>query len=297
MKTYVIIGATGNTGKPIALGLLDKAQSVRIVSRDSAKAQDLVSKGARHFATSTTDVAGLKKAFNGADAAYIMLPGDFAAKDIAASQLANVNALAEALKGSGIKHVVTLSSVGAHLKEGAGVVQGLQRMEEKFNTAPDIHFLHLRATYFLENGLNFAGMVKRMGIIGSPVRADLKVPMVATQDIAAVALKHLLSLDFSGKGHEYILGSRDYTYAEIAKIYGKALGKPELNYVQFPYDDSKKAMIQMGLGESYVDGLHQFVKSLNEGKVLEDVRRTSENTTPTTAEEFSVVFKAAYENS
>jgi uncharacterized protein YbjT (DUF2867 family) len=121
--------------------------------------------------------------------------------------------------------------------------------------------------------------------------------MVATKDIAVTALKHLLTKDFSGKSHEYILGNREYTYAEIAQIYGRTIGKPDLKYVQFPYEDAKKAMLQMGMGESVVDKVNEFAKSMNEGKILEDVHRTLANTTPTRAEEFAQVFKSAYDKS
>ena len=106
-------------------------------------------------------------------------------------------------------------------------------MEEVFNAIPGINILHLRASYFLENTLSLAGMIKQMGIMGSPVHPDLKVPMVATKDIATVALKHLLALDFSDKTIEYVLGNREYTYNDIAHIYGKSISKPDLKYVQF----------------------------------------------------------------
>jgi uncharacterized protein YbjT (DUF2867 family) len=297
MSTYVVLGATGHTGKPIALGLLEKGHTVRIVSRHADKAVDLIQKGAKYFAGDSTDPAFLSKVFNGADALYALIPVDMTAPDYTQMQLKHVQAIAQALKGSKIKHVVTLSSVGAHLPSGAGVVQGLQKMEEIFNDIPGINIKHLRATYFLENGLSMAAMVKQMGIMGSPVNADLKVPMVATKDIAASALKHLLPLDFSGKSHEYVLGNREYTYADLAKIYGRAIGKPDLKYVQFPYSDAKKAMLQTGMGESAVDKLNEFVKSMNEGKVLEDARRTPANTTPTSAEEFAQVFKSVYDQS
>ncbi len=297
MSTYVVIGATGHTGRPIALGLLEKGHTVRAVSRHAEKADDLVEKEAKHFAGDSTDVEFLSKVFNGADALYTLVPGDMTAPDFTQSQLKHIRAIAQALKGSTIKHVVSLSSVGAHLRSRAGVVQGLQMMEEAFNAISGINILQLRASYFLENGLSMAAMVKQMGMIGSPVRADLKVPMVATKDIAATALRHLLAKDFSGKSHEYVLGNREYTYAEIAQIYGRAIGKPDLKYVQFPYADAKKAMMQMGMGENAVDKMNEFVKSMNEGIILEDVHRTLANTTPTSAEEFAQVFKSFYEQS
>jgi uncharacterized protein YbjT (DUF2867 family) len=297
MSIYVVLGATGHTGKPIAEGLLEKKHTVRIVSRHSDKAADLIQKGAQHYVGDSTDASFLFRVFAGADALYALIPFDASAPDYTKMQLQHVNAIAKALKGSTIKNVVTLSSVGAHLQSEGGVVQGLHTMEEIFNTIPNINILHLRASYFLENGLSMAGMVKQMGIMGSSVRADLKVPMVATKDIAATALKHLLALDFSGKIHQYVLGNREYTYADLAAIYGRAIGKPDLKYVQFPYADAKKAMMQMGMGESVVDKLNEFVKSMNEGKILAHARRTPSNTTPTTAEEFAQVFKNVYEHS
>jgi uncharacterized protein YbjT (DUF2867 family) len=297
MSTYVVLGATGHTGKPIALGLLEKGHTVRIVSRHADKAADLIQKGAKHFTGSSSDLIFLSKVFKGADALYALIPFDAAASDYTQMQMKHVTAIAQALKGSQIKYVVTLSSVGAHLSSGGGVVQGLQMMEEVFNAIPGINIKHLRATYFLENGLSMAGMVKQMGIMGSAVNPDLKVPMVATRDIAASAIKHLLALNFSGKNYEYVLGNREYSYSDLAQIYGRAIGKPELKYVQFPYSEAKKSMMKMGMGESVVDNLNEFVKSMNEGKILEDVRRTPDNTTPTSAEEFAQVFKTIYDQS
>jgi uncharacterized protein YbjT (DUF2867 family) len=297
MSIYVVLGSTGHTGKPIALGLLEKKHTVRVVSRHTDMASDLIELGAQHYAGDSTDASFLFRVFAGADALYALIPFDASASDYTQMQLKHVNAISKALKGSTMKNVVTLSSVGAHLQSEGGVVQGLQKMEEILNAIPNINILHLRASYFLENGLSMAGMVKKMGMMGSSVRADLKVPMVATKDIAATALRHLLAFDFSGKSHEYVLGNREYTYADLASIYGRAIGKPDLKYVQFPYTDAKKAMMQMGMGESVVDKLNEFVKSMNEGKVLSDARRTPANTTPTTAEEFAQVFKNVYDRS
>jgi uncharacterized protein YbjT (DUF2867 family) len=169
-------------------------------------------------------------------------------------------------------------------------------MEEIFNEIEGINMLFLRAGYFLENGLGMAGMVKMLGLLGTPVKGDLKIPMVATKDIAAIALKHLQSLDFSGKRLEYVLGARDYTYEEIVSIYGDAIGKPGLRYIQFPYDDAKKAFIMLGMGENFSDRMIEFTKALNEGHVGAAHQRTPENTTPTTAEDFAILFRDAYEN-
>ena len=296
MNTYTITGATGNTGMPIALGLLEKGHKVRIISRNKEKAQDLINKGAELFIGDQSDISLLKKAFEGADAVYAMVPFNPAAEDYFAFQMEHVNAMAVALKETGVKYVVTLSSVGAHMKQNAGVVQGLQQMEDKFNDIDGLNTMHLRASYFMENTLGQVGAIKQMGAMASPVKGDMKFPMVATKDIADKALKHLLALDFNGNNHEYVLGSRDVSYNEVAQMYGNVIGKPDLKYITVSYEDGAAAMQQMGFGESAANRMMEFVKSLNEGKVLEETKRTPENTTPTSIEDFSQVFKQVYNN-
>lgn len=303
MKTYAIIGATGNTGKPITLGLLGQGQKVRLISRSAAKAKALVNSASpapsnnppEIFEGDSSNTELLKKAFKGADAVYAMVPFNPLAPDYFAFQQSHINAMAEALRETGVKYVVTLSSVGAHLKSGAGVVQGLQKMEEVFNAIPGLNVMHLRATYFMENTLAQIGAIKQMGAMGSPVKADMSFPIVATKDIAAVALKHLQTLNFTGKNVEYVLGPRDVTYNEIASVIGKAIGKPDLKYYAVTYEEGTKAMIQMGMGESVVNRMMEFIKAMNEGKVMEETKRTPGNTTPTTLEEFAHTFKAIYE--
>ena len=295
MNTYVITGATGHTGKPIATGLLEKGQKVRIISRDAGKSADLIAKGAEHFVGSTDDVELLKRAFDGADAAYLMIPFDMGTPNYTAMQLTHVNAMAAALKGSSIKYIVTLSSVGAHLEEGAGVVQGLEKMEKIFNAISGINIRHLRASYFMENTLAQVGTIKFMGVMATPVLGDLKIPMVATADIAAVGLKRLLELNFSGSTFEYVLGPNDVSYNEIASLFGSAIGMPELKYVAVPYEDAVNAMMGMGMGASVSQKLVEFVKAMNEGKVLSGNIRTPENTTTTTIEEFTQVFRMVFE--
>jgi uncharacterized protein YbjT (DUF2867 family) len=297
MKKYAITGATGNTGKPIAIGLLEKGHEVRIISRSSEKSKELTDMGAKLFQGDTAQVDLLKKAFDGVDAVYAMVPFNMHAPDYFAFQMKHVNAMAEALKASHVPYAVTLSSIGAHLKEGSGVVQGLQKMEEAFNAIPGLHVMHLRASYFMENTLAQVGAIKHMGAMGSPVNGDMPFPIVATRDISEMALKFLTSLDFKGKNHEYVLGARDVTYHELAQVFGKAIDKPDLQYYSVSYEDGAKAMVQMGMGESVVDRLIEFTRALNEGRVLEDAKRTTENTTPTTIEDFAATFRMVYQNS
>jgi uncharacterized protein YbjT (DUF2867 family) len=290
---YVITGATGHTGKIIASTLLDAGKKVRIISRNAEKSKELINRGAELFQGSTDNVELLKNAFFGATAVYAMLPMDMTSNDYTAFQKKHATAIADALKRNNVKYVVSLSSQGAQLESGSGVVLGLHYMEELFNEIVGLNTLHLRPSYFMENSLSMVGLIKTSGIMGSPVKGDLPMPVIATKDIADYAAKRLLKLDFNGKSYQDLLGARNVTYNEITKVYGAAIGKPDLNYVNFSYNDFKQAFIGMGASENVADKMNEFIMRVNEGKVVVS-ERNKENTTPTTIEEFAQTFNYVY---
>ena len=290
---YVITGATGNTGKTIASNLLEAGKKVRIIGRDAGKAKELTDKGAELFQGSTDDIELLKKAFDGATAVYAMLPMDMQTEDYTAFQMKHATAIADALAASNVKYVVTLSSQGAHLDSGSGVVLGLHKMEQLFDKIEGLSTLHLRPTYFMENTLGMVGLIKDAGIMGSPVKGDLSLPVIATKDIANYAAKRLSALDFEGKSFQDLLGARNVTYSEMAKVYGASIGKPDLNYVEFSYEDFKGAFMGMGASENVADNMNEFIKKLNDGEIS-TVERNDTNTTPTTIEEFAHTFSYVY---
>lgn len=295
---YVIMGSTGNTGKPIVQALLKAGKKVRAISRDKAKVNELVASGAEAAVGDIADASFLTGAFEGATAVYAMIPPNFKTNDYRSYQNQMAESIASAIEGNGVRYAVTLSSVGAHLPEKAGVVQGLRDLELRLNRIPGLNVLHLRPSYFMENILGQIGMIKMMGFMSSPVKADLRFPMVATKDIAEVAARRLLKLDFQGVGNvHYVLGPRDVTYTEIARVVGQAIGKPDLKYMEASYEDAKLGMIQgWGLSENMANAMNEFVESMNEGRVLSDARRTSDTTTPTTIEQFAQVFAHAFQN-
>jgi len=294
---YVITGATGNTGKPIATALLKAGKKVRIICRDTSKAKDLLDLGAELRVGNLSDVEFLTSAFTGAKAAYLMIPPNMQAENFTAYQKQQVDAMAQALKQGGVQYEITLSSIGAHLEHNSGIILGLHYAEQTFNAIPGLNTLHLRPTYFMENTLGMAAMAKHMGITGSPIKSDLKFPMIASRDIGEYAAKRLLALDFKGHNIQYLLGNREVSYKEIIGLYGKAIGKPDLPYVEFSYSDMKNTMVtQWGASENVAEMFVEFMRAMNEGRILSDAERNKESTTPTAIEEFVPVFKQVYEN-
>ncbi|MFY9528340.1 MAG: NmrA family NAD(P)-binding protein [Candidatus Acidiferrales bacterium] len=283
---YVVIGATGNTGSVVAEKLLANGEKVRVIGRDPKRLERFTQKGAEAFAADVTDAAALTKAFSGAKAVYAMSPPNITSTDVRANQERVKDALATALEKNGVKHAVVLSSFGADKPDKTGPVVGLHNLEEKLNGIAGLNALYLRAGYFMENTLPQVSVIKSFGMMAGPVRADLPLPMIATRDIGAVAAEALLKLDFEGKRSRELLGARDVTYAEAARVIGDAIGKPGLSYTQMPAAQLKPALTQMGMSSNMADLLLEMADALNSGYMRALEPRSPQNTTPTTFETF-----------
>jgi uncharacterized protein YbjT (DUF2867 family) len=288
---YVILGASGNTGSIIANFLLSKGKKVRVVGRDAGRLQRFVDKGAEAFTADLSDAAAITKAFSGARAAYLLLPPVKSRED----QERESDAIAKAVKESGLGYAVHLSSYGAQVPEGTGPVAGLHSSEEKLNAISALNVLHLRAAYFMENNLAAIGMIHGMGIFGNALLPDVKLPMIATRDVGDYAAQRLLHLDFSGKQTRELLGERDLSMTEVTAVIARGIGKPDLRYEQFPYDQLQQALTQMGVPPKGAALYIEMYKAINAGVLVPLEPRSQENTTPTSIEQFvQDVFVAVY---
>src|ERR1700681_4930320 len=171
---HVILGASGNTGSIIADSLLSEGRKVRVMGRDAGRLQRFVDKGAEAFTANVSDAAALSKAFSGAGAAYLMLPPSMTSPDYRADQERESDAIAQAVKETGLHYAVHLSSFGADVPEGTGPIAGLHSSEQKLNAIGGLNVLHVRAGYFMEKNLLAIGMIQGMGIFGHALLPDLK---------------------------------------------------------------------------------------------------------------------------
>src|ERR1700730_3083420 len=288
---HVILGASGNTGSIIANSLLAEGRKVRVMGRDAGRLQRFVDKGAEAFTANMNDAAALTKAFSGARAAYLMLPPAKSRED----QERDSDAIAKAVKESGLPYAVHLSSYGAQVPEGTGPVAGLHSSEQKLNAIGGLNVLHLRAAYFMENNLAAISMIQRMGIFGHALLPDLKLPMIATRDVGDYAAQCLLDLDFSGKQTRELLGERDLSMAEATVVIARGIGKPDLRYEQFPYDQVQQVLEQMGMPPKQAAVYIEMFKAIKAGVLSAQEPRSRENSTPTSFEAFvQDVFAPAY---
>jgi uncharacterized protein YbjT (DUF2867 family) len=283
---YVIFGATGNTGSVVAEALLARKEKVRVVSRDAHRLERFTPKGAEPFVADLTDSDAVAKACSGAKAVYALIPPNIGADDVRAYQERVSDAITAGIKKNGVNFVVALSSVGADKPDRTGPVVALHNLEQKLGAISGLNVLSLRAGYFMENVLAQVGIIQALGNLAGPVRSDLPVSMIANRDVGAAAANALLKLDFTGKRTRELLGARDLTYLDAARIIGSAIGKQSLGYFQAPAEQLKPALTRMGMSPNMVDLLLEMTDAMNSGYMKPLEPRSPANTTPTTFETF-----------
>lgn len=287
MTIVAVVGASGNVGHPLALELRRRGVAVRALGRSADRLRSLAAAGADLQLGDASDPKFLVQAFRGADAVFAMLPPDLGHPDPLARSRALADALAAAVQVARVRHVVSLSSIGADQPAGNGPIAGLHYLERRLDQVPGLHTTHLRAGYFMENFLGSIGLIRQAGINGSAFRPDLPLPIVATVDVAAAAAELLADPSWRGQRTRELQGPRAYTMAEATRLLGAAIGRPDLGYVAFPPAEVQGALLGAGMSGAMAGLVVEMMEAFNRGHIAPREARGPATTTPTTLEAFA----------
>jgi uncharacterized protein YbjT (DUF2867 family) len=280
-----VMGASGPVGSKVADLLLSEKQDVRVFGRSGERLEPFGRRGAEVVVGDAINVDDLLALFKDAASALVVLSGDVADPHYVSSRSQMSQAITQALRQENVSHVVMASSIGADRDRGVGMVAGLHELEGLLFALEGANVLSLRAAWHMENLLASLPMIEQQKINGSAIKGDHRFPMVAAVDIAERAAGHLLHRDFTGHTIETILGPEDRSMNEATLALGAALGMPELPYVEFPPEGVKAALQGTGISEEVASLIAELQIAINENRVMDEVERTSESTTPTRLEE------------
>jgi uncharacterized protein YbjT (DUF2867 family) len=284
-----VMGATGQTGGATARRLLDAGEQVRALGRSRDGLAALGAAGAEPYPVDAGDADALTEAFRGADAVYVLLPIAPDVPDWHAHQSRLGEAIVTAVRAAGVPYVVAVSSAGADLPSGTGFLTGLHAQEQRLRSLTDVaHVLALRPGSYFENAYGWLPVIAEAGIMADSVAPDAPLPMVATRDVGAAAADALRARDWTGFVTRELLGPRDLTYVEIARMIGEAIGRPDLAYVQIPEDDLRAALEAAGWSPDATRLQVEMNRAFSDGSVAATTSRTPASTTPTRFEEFAV---------
>ncbi|MCX4098720.1 NAD(P)H-binding protein [Nocardia sp. alder85J] len=208
----LVTGATGNVGSALVRALDRRGVEVRILVREPARAADLPAR-ARRVVADLTDPATLPPAFEGVDAAFLMIPG---------LAVAPAAAAVAAARRAGVRRLVLLSSFNV-LGDPMPAMGRWHHERERIVRDSGISATILRPGGYMTNALEWVTAIRAGQPVLDPSGPGRYAP-IDPADIAAVAA---LALTEDGHdGAEYVLtGDETFTAAEQVAVLAAALGR------------------------------------------------------------------------
>ena len=290
----VVTGSLGNISKPLTIDLVQKGHSVTVISSNPAKQKDIEALGAKAAIGTLADVGFLTATFSHADVVYCMTPPNYTAPDMLAYYRKTGDDYAQAIHQAGVKRVIYLSSYGAHLDKGTGLILGSHHVEERLNALPDTDVTHMRPTYFYYNLYAFVDMIKAAGVMAANYGGDDKIVMVSPKDIAA-AIAEEIDAPTAGRHVRYV-ASDERTGNEIARVLGAAIGKPELQWDVITDEAMKAGLEAHGVPVHIAAPMVEMLAGIHNGTLAADYYRSGAALTgKVKLEDFAQDFAAAFQ--
>lgn len=271
----VLTGSLGNIGKILAPQLVQKGHAVTIISSKAERKQDIEALGAKAAIGTMQDTGFLTEAFTGADLVYLMetmeAVGDLF--DTSIDFIGHITRIGknyrEAVEKRGVKKLIHLSSVGADMEEGNGILLFHHNVEKALNELPaDVAIKFIRPAGFYINLFSFIPDIKTKGEIISNYGGDQKEPWVSTTDIAGVITEEV-ERPFAGRTVRYV-ASDEVSPNEIAAALGEAIGKPGLQWRVVPDETLLNNWLGIGFNPQVARGFIELQASQGNGRLYED---------------------------
>lgn len=218
----IVTGATGNYGRQVVEGLLQKipAHRIGVSTRNPGRAENLKQRGVRVRQGDFGEPASLREAFKGADQVLIVSGTAMGAEGVRQ----HGNAI-EAAKDAGAKRILYTS----HQGKGAASLF----IPTKQNHVPTdallaecgVPYVSLQNGFYAESALYQLLNLRETGRIALP--KDGPVSWTARADLAEAAVAVLLQPSLLADGASPALtGSEMLDFGEVAQLASKILGRP-----------------------------------------------------------------------
>ncbi|RKN83535.1 NmrA family NAD(P)-binding protein [Ulvibacterium marinum] len=295
-----LAGSLGRIGRPLAQQLIKDGHTVTIISSNPDRSKDIEASGAISAIGALQNTDFLISTFTGADVAYTLVPpANYFNQDLDLYQyFAELgDSFKKAIENTDVNRVVNLSSIGAHLEKGNGILEGTYYVEQALNSLPeDIAITHIRPVEIYYNLFQFVDLIKHQNIVGSNLDKDDVNAWVSPKDIAEAVADEILNIK-SGRNVRYV-ASEELTYSELATTLGTAIGKPDLQWVQFTDKQVLESLINVGMQPAAAEKMVEMYAAIHSGLLYEDYRQKEPKIEGKVkmkdfAQEFAVVYKNA----
>ena len=291
----VITGSLGHVSMPLVKQLASQSHHLSVITSSSARKPAIEALGAQAAVGTIHDVKFLTSVFRGADAVYTMLPPPNytdPGRDFLAEMRDMSRNYAQAIRNAGVRRVVHLSSIGAHMPERSGVILMHHQAEEILGALDRVSVSFMRPVGFYYNLLGFIGLIKMSGMIQSNYGEEDFTSWVAPVDIAH-AVAHELNASENHSRVRYV-ASDELTCNQTARILGEAIGKPDLRWSRIGDEAFRRMLEQAGLTPAAAAGLVEMQARIHDGLLAKDYQAHQPPLGSVKMKDFARDFAAAY---
>ncbi|MEL6561933.1 MAG: NAD(P)H-binding protein [Bacteroidota bacterium] len=294
-----LTGSLGHIGKPLAVKLVEQGHEVKVISSNVDRGKEISALGATPAIGKLQDTDFLIDHFKESDLVYTLVPPDNYfdhSLDLFGYFKELGNSFADAIRKSGVSKVVNLSSIGAHLETGNGILEGTYQVEKSLDDLPEnVSVTHIRPVEIYYNLYQYIDLIKGHGIMASNLKPDTVNAWVAIPDIVDCIVDEMNG-NIVGRNVRYVV-SEEVTYQELASAIGGAIGLPDLQWVQITDAQMQENLTQVGMQPKIAEKMTEMYTAIRSGLLYEHYWQNKPQTFGVVKlKDFAKDFAVAYHN-
>ncbi|MBX2923809.1 MAG: NAD(P)H-binding protein [Chitinophagaceae bacterium] len=260
----IITGATGQVGSNLINEIKANGFPVRAVVRNPGRLPD------KTIETRTADlfnVEQLTEAFKGGTTVFVLTPENPTSNDIIEDTRRIAEHYKEAIKATGIKKVIALSCIGAHIGGNTGNIL-MSGILEQYLDDLEIEKIFIRPSYYFSNWSGYLETVEQYGVLPTFFPEDLKIEMHSPIDLAKFIAKIMTGISSSEKKKIYELtGQQKYSSLDVANTFSKSFNK-DIIVQSIPQDKWKETLMSAGFTENTATNLSDMTQAVIDNKIV-----------------------------
>ena len=259
----VITTPTGQIGRQVLAGLLERGEAVRVIARDPLRLDVRVRDRVQVIQGSHDDPAVLDGALKGAEGLFWLVPPDATAATSEEHYLRFARPAAAAIRRHGVARVVGISSAGHGWPARAGILSAAFAMDAEIERS-GVAYRALSMPFFMENLFRQLHAIRDPGVLSLANTADRPLAMVASRDIAATAVALLADRSWVKSENLPVFGPDRLSPHEMVEVISDVVRRP-VSFRQLSLADVESALAQRGASEGVVRDLAEATAAVNDG--------------------------------